>query len=120
MRRVMALVRHALGRGLLPKKFAGGAIKAEDQKLVEIGRRAGLLLELGVGLGQFIRSRNSIRFDGREDKNPIAPNDRTGAAAAREWSFPSDVVLFVPGNRGIGFGVVFVGARPPPGVSVCY
>jgi hypothetical protein len=78
---MMAFVRNALGGRPLPANFAGGAIETENEELVEIGRRACLPFEALVGLGQFVRGRDSVRLSGREDKNPVAPDDGTCTAA---------------------------------------
>src|SRR5262245_13910014 len=55
VRFVVSLVRHALGRDLLPALLPRVTIEAENDELVEVCGRFGLYLETRVGLGQLGR-----------------------------------------------------------------
>src|SRR5262245_9964262 len=118
MARMMAFVRDLLRGRLPPAQLAGLAVEAQHDELVVFVRGIGPLLQARIIARQVARVWSPAGGNGREDEDLIAPDDGRGAAAAGERSFPLDVLLFVPGDRWVGFWRRAVRVRTAPMVPI--
>src|SRR2546421_8753150 len=123
---MVRLVGHFFASDLLPQYLSALTIEAEDDELISLcGRRSASEASAAAWASALLigwRGRWGCRccrplfacWNGRLNKDAIAPDDGRAGAGAWDLKLPANVVRLAPCRRWIGRGCDSVGQRPAP------